>query len=558
MLTIAPVADDRIERFCAEGWWRRDGTFLDDFRDNAKAMPDKPAIVSYVGETGGRVSLTYRELAERVDKCSLGLLGLGVGAGDVVSFQLPNWWQFPVIVYACNKIGAIPNPLPPIFRTREITNSLKAVESGVCIVPAAYRGYSHVRMMHALRDDVPTLRHVVVVGDPGDTDAISWDALLDAQSLEPANRELLDSLRPGPNDVAEIQFTSGTTGVPKGVVHTFNTLYASYRAMVEELQLGPQDVIHVPSTMAHQTGYLNGCLMALAEGMTAVYQDVWSAGSMLGIVVDEQVTYTSGAAPFLIDFLHEAASGDYDLSSLRYFRSGGAVVPPGLAQRLKDTVDAQLVVCWGMTENGVCTITRRYGTPDEVASSDGYPAPWVSLQVTDSEGQPLPPGEVGLLWVKSASQCVTYVPDATLYDSAFVDGWFNTGDLARLLPDGAVRITGRVKDVIVRGGENIPVLEVERAIAGYDAVLDVTVVAVPDTRLGERACAVVVPSLDAEPPTLQGVVDQLEGLGMAKQYWPEYLVVVEKLARMASGKIDKNAARVAAMERLGMPGNTNE
>jgi cyclohexanecarboxylate-CoA ligase len=204
-----------------------------------------------------------------------------------------------------------------------------------------------------------------------------------------------------------------------------------------------------------------------------------------------------------------------------------------------------------MTENGICTLTSADGPVDEASYSDGTPLPWVELRVTDLlEGDEVGAGEEGLLWIQSASQCVDYVPDHETFVAAHDGPWFNTGDLARLQPDGSIRIVGRVKDLIIRGGENIPALEVERALALHDDIIEVVVVGIPDDRLGERACAVMTVA-DGAGVDLSRVQAHLDSLGMAKQYWPEYLLVREGLLRSASGKIAKDQLRIWATEELG-------
>ncbi len=320
-------------------------------------------------------------------------------------------------------------------------------------------------MWQLLRDEHGTLEHVFVVNGAAELPDSSFEAGFLRRAREVAAAKL-DARRPGPDDVAQVQFTSGTTGRPKGVVHTYNTLYAGCRGLVERLGLTPDDVVFALSTMAHQTGFLNGCVMPVANGMTAVHQDRWCPDTMLDLVAGEGVSYASGATPFMIDACEAAERRPRSIPTLRYFRSGGSAVPRPVVERVRRSLGTRVVVSWGMTENGVCTISGTDESRLRPEDSDGLPLPWVRLRVTDPDtAAGLPHGVDGLLWVKSASQCVGYLNDGDGFAAAHdADGWFNTGDIGQLRADGSLRITGRLKELIIRGGENIPVVEVEHAL----------------------------------------------------------------------------------------------
>lgn len=557
MIPQPDIAQERISVNQANGWWRADRTFVDDFVERVHRTPDKVALIAHVADAWQTTTVSYRQLGTMVDRTALGLMQHGVERGDIVSFQLPNWWQFPVVSLACSRIGAVVNPMLPIFRAREVRYILQALGSKVFFMPETFRRFDYPQMLAEFRNELGSLEHVFTVGGAADGALPRFEDVFLARRWEDEHDVAsIDPRRLDPNEVAEVQFTSGTTGRPKGVVHTSNTIYASYRAVFESLQLSDADVVHTPSTMAHQTGFLNGCIMAFAEGMKAVYQDVWDPQVMLELIQSEGITYTAGATPFMVDLTQRleerrAAGFDYDLSSFRIFKSGGAAVPAVIPQRMLDIVGARIVMSWGMTENGVATITRRDATPEETASMDGYPLPWVELRIADFDGNELGPGEEGVLWIKSASQCVDYFPDHDVYIASYDrDGWFNTGDRARRHADGSIRITGRIKEMIIRGGENIPVAEVENALASHPDIAEAVVVAVPDERLGERAWAVVVPASGVESVEFEEVKRHLETLGMAKQYWPEFFSVRDALPRTASGKIRKTEVQDSVLQEM--------
>ena len=539
---ISPTFDaQQASRWRAQGWWR-DRTVVDDFADIVRSGPDKVAVVSHHA-AGTTEVLSFRQLARLTHRFAGALVELGIRPGEPVSFQLPNWWQFTALVLACGRVGAIANPIIPILRRREVGFILDRVESRVAIVPDHFRGFAHGEMLGQLRDEVSSLDHAFVLGDdlaPG-TESFS-EHFVGARWEERHDDAELAQRAPAADDVAQIQFTSGTTGEPKGVVHTHNTLYAGMRSVPEALGLGAEDVVLMSSTMAHQTGYLYGCLMPASLGMKVVYQDVWDGGTMLELVGDEGVTWTMGATPFVLDAVAAARTTGRKVHSLRYFACAGAPIPPHVVAAVREALGAQLVAIWGMTENGAVTFTRPDDPPDFAARSDGRPVPWMELKVVDRDGAEVRRGEVGRLMARGAAQCVGYFKRPDLYAAALdAQGFFDTGDLARMDETGAIRISGRGKDLIIRGGENVPVLEVEAALYRHPRVREVAVVGYPDERLGERACAVVVP--EGEAPTLGELTAHLEREGMARQFWPERLEVVDELPKTPSGKIQKYRLR---------------
>jgi cyclohexanecarboxylate-CoA ligase len=277
--------------------------------------------------------------------------------------------------------------------------------------------------------------------------------------------------------------------------------------------------------------------------MKVVFQDTWAAEMMLRIVNDEAVTWTLANTTFVVDACEAAATaGPVDLSTLRYFICGGAPIPPRAVRDAHDKLGTQLVAVWGGTELGCATITLPSDSLERVCSSDGGPNKGVELQVLDDHGAPVPTGTPGRLLIRSPSQHLGYFERPDLDEAAFdEDGWFDTGDLGRVDEHGYVRITGRVKDLIIRGGENIPAIEVEAALFSHSAVREVAVVAYPDDRLGERACAVVVPAGAA--PTLTDLTAHLAAQNMAKQFWPERLEIRESLPKTETGKIQKFVLR---------------
>jgi cyclohexanecarboxylate-CoA ligase len=549
----ADVDPELISAYLARGWWR-DRTIIDDLYDHAARQPHKLAVVSH---RAGRTPATFSfaELAATVDTYAAGLLDLGVRPGEVISIQLPNWWQLTALHLACGRIGAVTNAILPILRRREVTFICERLNSHVLVTPHTFRGHDYANTAAEVARAVPGLEAVFAM-DADDPAALPdgvrpFEAYFD----DPVHRAAhppaeLDRLRPDPNQVAQVQFTSGTTGEPKGVVHTWNTVYAGMRPSVEALGLGPDDVVLAFSPMAHTVGFYYGITMPTCYGQTAVLQDVWDAAAALELVHRYSVTWTMAATPFVFD-LCAAAGRDGAHASLARISSAGAPIPPALVDRVQTSLHARLFSVWGMTEVGAVTSTLASDPPARAATTDGRAMAWNELAILDDRGRELPRGTLGRLVVKGASLLVAYHRRPDLFQRSFTgDGWFDTGDLATMDDEGYIRLAGRTKDLIIRGGENIPVVEVEGLLLEHAKVAQIAMVGVPDERLGERAAAVIVPADPDDPPILAELTSFLEARGMARHFWPECLVIVDELPRTAAGKIQKfrvrNLAEAAA------------
>ena len=531
------IPEETVTEYRKRGWWV-DETLLDDFLAQVDRSPDADAIVSYSSGSLEPLRHTYAELDLMSRRCAGALLDLGVGVGDVVSLQLANSWEFPALVYGILRVGAIANPLVPIFRQRELEFILGRTKSRVLVVPDVFRGHAHGAMALDLVAKVEALEHIVVVGEePGE--ALGFDDYMVGRPWEQTEGfadELADR-RPTADDLLEIQFTSGTTGEPKGVLHSHNTVRSGGRVISDAYGLGPNDVCFMASTLAHQTGFGYGMLMPLAMGMKVVYQDVWDPDQLLDAIEREGIAWTVSATAFAMDMIAGQRRKARNLESFKYFICGGAPIPPKVVEEAAEVLGAELVAVWGMTENMIVTTTRPSDPVELVSDSDGTPVDWMEIRVIDEQGNGVAVGESGDLQCRGPSQALGYFYRDDLYAAASPDGdWFDTGDVARLRPDGGIRIVGRTKDLVIRGGENVPVAEVEDLLLRHPAVTEVAVIAMPDERLGERACAVVTAE---ETVTLADLTATLNDAGMAKQFWPEQLVLVDEMPHTPSGKIQK-------------------
>ncbi|PHQ25011.1 cyclohexanecarboxylate-CoA ligase [Marinobacter guineae] len=541
-ITLNP---DRRSAMLESGAWN--DKLITDYLDQAVASnPDREAIVSYQVTGDNRTALTYRELNETVTRMAAGLAGMGIEKGDVVACQLPNWWQTTALHLACMRIGAILNPLMPIFRERELRFMLKHGEAKLLVIPKIFREFNYEAMVDGIKAELPDLKTILVIGGEGERSF--EDRLLTKAWEQEQNTDALFRKRQlTADDAIQILYTSGTTGEPKGVMHTSNTLFSNVRPYADRLHLTSEDKVLMASPLAHQTGFLYGIMMPVYLGTTAILQDIWDAGYVCKVIAAEKPAFTMAATPFLADLVKTAPNHEGELDSLRIFVSAGAPIPSAVVEQAGKVLKAKIVSAWGMTENGAVTMTCPEDPSERASQSDGKVLPYMEIRITDFQGNPLPAGEEGNLLVRGASQFVGYLKRPELFGTD-EDSWFSTGDLARMDKDGYIRITGRTKDVVIRGGENIPVVEVENLLYKFPGIVDVALVGCPDERLGERLCAYVTLDENATDLTLDQVKAYLTEQQLSRNYLPEYLEVIEAMPRTASGKIQKFKLREQARE----------
>jgi cyclohexanecarboxylate-CoA ligase len=522
------------DHFREAGYWL-DKTVDQLLTEAAANTPDKVSIVADRADREQARRFTYRELEGLAQRAASSLRKLGVGPGDVVTVQLPNWWEFVVTAFACSKIGAIMNPVMPILRERELLYILNFCEAKVFIAPKAYRGFDYSAMAEGMRGQLPHLKHLIVVDGEGDS---SFERTLLA--AEPAGKPA--SLRP--DDMSVLMFTSGTTGEPKGVIHTSNSLVGCTKALTERFGLDASDVLLVASPVGHMTGYAAIVLLSVYLGGTMVLQDVWEPKHGVSLMAREGVTYTAASTPFLSDICETVKAGAPRPASLRSFLCGGAPIPSVLIERAASELGIKVCSLWGMTEVLAATLTEPSRAADKSPTTDGRALEGMEVRIVDFDGKPVPTGQSGRLLVRGCQMFTGYYkkPELKTFDA---EGWFDSGDLAYMDDEGYIRISGRVKDVLIRGGENVPVIEIENLLYKHPAVAAVAVVGYPDARLGERGCAFIVP----KPGTtidLAAMQTYLAESRMAKQFWPERVELVADLPRTASGKIQKFKLREVA------------
>ncbi|WP_333494127.1 AMP-binding protein [Microbacterium algeriense] len=358
--------------------------------------------------------------------------------------------------------------------------------------------------------------------------------------------EDLRSLKPTADSAAVVFYTSGTTGSPKGVVHSHAALIGASVPWVDRLGMSDGDAIHMTSPFGHLMGYQFGVSLPLILGGTGVFQAEWDPERFIALVDEWRVVHTSGATPFLFDLLRSLKDPTRVLS-LKRFLCAGAPIPRALVEEAAHKLPMLDVLgAWGQTECGLISMCLPSDSEVKRRTTDGSALPGVKIRVQGDDGAPLPPGSRGNLHVQSPFLFREYLGDlAGTVDAFTPDGWFITGDLGTVDSDGFVRISGRAKDLIIRGGENIPVVEIEDELLQHAQIRDVAIVGVPHERLQEIAAACVVLEDPLGALRLEDVQDYLRSRGVAKNYWPEILVIRESLPRTAVGKVQKFMLRRA-------------
>tara|TARA_R110002110_G_scaffold85816_1_gene223333 strand:- start:72332 stop:73981 length:1650 start_codon:yes stop_codon:yes gene_type:complete len=536
------LTDDLIAKNSASGIWRN-RTLADELADLVAKNPDRVLFI----EDGRRH--TVADMDRRAHALASALQKRGLVTGDVVSFELPNWPETVVIDLACAMLGLVCNPIIPIYRDAEVSYILRDAGTKLIFVPTTFRKFDYADMIARHRHELPDLAHVITVRGNAEG-ATSFDAL-----LAEGDADTLVRLDVDPNAVKLILYTSGTTGRPKGVLHSHNTIDTEIQAISNFLGLGESDVVLMPSPVSHITGYLYGIQMPFTLNAPVVFMETWNTEAAGDLIDEHGVSFTIAATVFLQELTVFAQKNARPFPSLRFFPSGGAPVPPEVIYSAHAAFEN--CVCsrvYGSTEAPTVTLGVNSRLEEELgATTEGHIVGHEVKIVDPANGDEVAPGVEGEILTRGPEMCLGYAGDAYNAEAFEADGYFHTGDLAMLDAHGALVITGRSKDLIIRGGENISPREVEDALHEHPAIHEAAVVAMPHPRMGETGCAFVVLE-EGESLTLADVAAFLDGTGMAKQKYPERLEVIDDFPRTAAGKIRKNVLRDRVAEALANEG----
>jgi len=515
----------RSAEFRAAGYWR-DDTIPALISASTRRTPDKIAVRDASGER-----LTYRELATRSDRLAGFLAAHGVGKGDIVTICLPNWCATVVAFLATIKRGAVVNPIPVTYGRADIAYALTKCDSRALFIPGRFRSVDFTAVLSEIDPDVLAGRVIVRIGEGARALGTPWDEAC-------AHDGAIDDVEIAADDPAAVLFTSGTEARSKGAVHTHNTILFGERALSSALRIGSDDVAFMASPISHTTGFMHGYVMTLTLGGTLSLLDIFEGARAAKQLADHECSWTMGATPFLADVAAALETSGDRLPHLRYFLCGGAPIPESLVCKAGD-VGLRVMSIYGATESPPHTVVHPEDPPENAWTTDGRPMAGIAVRIVSPEGAILPPGETGEECSRGPNTFLGYLDEPELTAKDFsADGWYRSGDLARLLPDGSLRIVGRIKDIVVRGGQNISVREVEDYLAGHPAVHSVAVVGIPHPRLGETSCAVVV-TKPGRSLTLDEVAEFLLAKGVARFKLPERLECWPGLPTNPSGKIQK-------------------
>lgn len=523
---------DLAERAVREGDWPN-RTIADDARDLVRTSPDRIQMID------GAESHSCQKLYDAA-RCLAGCYErLGLTAGEVVSFQLPNWWEAAVVNLAAAMTGVVVNPIVPINRDAEVTYMLNESRSRIVFIPRMFRKYDYVAMIRRI---LPRLTHapIPIVVRACAEGMMSFDEAT-------AGPPLVAPRVVDPDAVKLLMYTSGTTGRPKGVLHSHNSLNADSLKMTAAMSLGPDDLTFSPSPVTHISGYLWALNVPWTCNVPVMMCDVWDAAQAFDRMKARRCSFMLGATPFLQDLLAVARSSDEQLESLRYYMCGGAAVPPSLMREAADYFPNCIPFrLFGATE--APSMTRGPSSREQLdlgAETDGrlYRCEVKIVDVTT--GEPVAAGEEGEILVREPSMALGYARAEDNADAYDADGFFRMGDLGRLVADDHIICTGRKKDLIVRAGENISAKEIEDVLILCPRIEEVAVVAMPSGKTGEKICAFIVP-VAGETIGLPDIAAKIEAAGLARQKTPEWAVIVSELPRTVAGKVRKDQLRIAA------------
>ncbi|WP_448157795.1 medium-chain fatty-acid--CoA ligase [Escherichia coli] len=531
--------EQRRAAYRQQGLWG-DASLADYWQQTARAMPDKIAVVDNHG-----ASYNYSALDHAASCLANWMLAKGIESGDRIAFQLPGWCEFTVIYLACLKIGAVSVPLLPSWREAELVWVLNKCQAKMFFAPTLFKQTRPVDLILPLQNQLPQLQQIVGV----DKLAPATSSLSLSQIIAD-NTPLTTAITTHGDELAAVLFTSGTEGLPKGVMLTHNNILASERAYCARLNLTWQDVFMMPAPLGHATGFLHGVTAPFLIGARSVLLDIFTPDACLALLEQQRCTCMLGATPFVYDLLNVLEKQPADLSALRFFLCGGTTIPKKVARECQQ-LGIKLLSVYGSTESSPHAVVNLDDPLSRFMHTDGYAAAGVEIKVVDDARKTLPPGCEGEEASRGPNVFMGYFDEPELTARALdEEGWYYSGDLCRMDEAGYIKITGRKKDIIVRGGENISSREVEDILLQHPKIHDACVVAMPDERLGERSCAYVVLKAPHHSLSLEEVVAFFSRKRVAKYKYREHIVVIEKLPRTASGKIQKFLLRKDIMRRL--------
>jgi acyl-CoA synthetase (AMP-forming)/AMP-acid ligase II len=499
-------------------------------------------------------TVTWKELGRVVDRLILALIDLGIGHGDKVAVLFPNRLDFIYSTLALAKLGAVHIPISERLREREIRYILERTEAVAIIMVDEFWGFSFSDLMSEIKDELPKLRHIIVSEKKGHPHEIILDELInrDWENTYPDDyyHRVYKREHPvEPDDLLEIVFTSGTTGDPKGVMHTHNTRCRSALGTISGTRLTHEDVWLIMVPLSHTTALVNAFYTSVISGSCGVLLETWNVEEAFREIEQNRVTIPIGVPTMPIMMLRHPDMNKYDLSSLRTMALAGAPLPVEVAHQIIERMGCYMTSAYGMTETAISNITSLDDEVEIVCRTVGRPQPGMEHKVVDKNRRIIPIGQEGEACARGQNVCVGYFKDPKRTGEVIDDrGWIYSGDLARMDEDGNLTIVGRIKDVIVRGGENISPTEMEEILYTYDRIEQVAVIGIPDDRLGEGTCACIIPK-KGESFTYEEMKRFLKDK-VARFKIPDRIEFMDEFPTTPSGKIRKVELREMMAKKI--------
>jgi len=530
MLEKNKLVNFRRSEYRSKGCWG-DATLLDFWQMAVRSFPQKTAVSDLQND-----SYSYAELDEASGRLANFLKDNGIEKGDFISFQIPGWVEFTLIYIACLKVGAVANPILPCLRTGDVAYILNKCESKIYFCPTIYRKFDYLTMAESLIETSEYLQRVVTVEKYAENQRKEIKTLQQILQNDPVYEE---KNRADADDLAAVLFTSGTESHPKGVMLTHNNIIASERAFAAALNITYLDTIFLPAPTAHAMGFHHGVTVAFMLGATSVLQDRFKAESALKLIEEKKCTCSMGPSPFVYDIVHILQRETYDISSLRFFICGGSPIPRYMFKEA-ESVGIKMLGVYGATESVPHATHRLDDVAEKIISTDGRAVADIEIKVVNELRQPVMCGIEGEEASRGPNVFIGYFKEPELTERVFdSDGWYYSGDFCIMDKDGYLKITGRKKDIIIRGGENLSSVEIEHILLQHPNVKESAIVGMPDSRLGERICAYVALHDTDKSLLIKDVQDFFAANKIAKCKWPERIEIVKSLPRTASGKVRK-------------------
>lgn len=518
------------ELYYERGDWS-DSTVFDFFQNVVEEQPKKIAVVDKRGQ------ISYADLYNKVIQISNGMLKHNIKKGDIISVQLPNWVENVIVYLACTRLGAVYNPVPVTMRKQELHYILSLCEPKMLFIPEHFRNQDYVEMVAELQKEVD-IPAVVIVNNKQSYPSLNPSHLL-FEDIAVGTLPVKLQEKVHGNDSLVVLFTSGTESMPKGVIHTHNTVLYTERSLINALSITENDRVFMASPISHATGFYHGVNLPLFIGAKCVLMEQFSAEGALKIISEENCTFSMGATPFLYDLVKEmnVNSKNYNLSHFRFFLCGGAPIPKHLSKKANQ-IGIKVLPVYGTSESSPHVVGRLEDEEDMNTSYDGKLLPGIEVKIVDEQRNPLPNGLVGEEASRGPNVFIGYYKRPDLTEMYFDhEGWFYSGDLC-VLEDEYLRVVGRKKDIIIRGGQNISPSEIEEILLMHPKIEKAAVFGMPDPRLGERAHTVVV-LREGEELSFEEMISFIEKQGIAKYKYPEFLHLIKEMPTTASGKIQK-------------------